>query len=438
MGLFDQLSPKLYSLVKRNRQLRNAVMPLWQLMARAFVKGRSILNRDVELPAPTGICTSTEQWVQSALARDPAARHSFQLLHPATEIRRALPKTIEKTVHWRFRAGEVTTQPATFVATIEQGRAYNEGAVITPDDQLLADVSWMIVAGEYSKDASDHAVFKNRRLPPLHKVDGRVAVLSATSGRGYYHWMFDVLPRLHLLREAGISLDSIDRFLVNNYVSRFHIETLSILGIPRGKIMESHWNPHVKADQLIVPSLVGDTGYVPVYACEFLRDTFLPKVPIDGAARPKRLYFNRTQVTHRRVTNETEVIDLLGRHGFESITLENLPLTEQIALLAGAEVVVVPHGAGLTNIVFCKPGTKIIELLSPNAVNVMYWTISNQVGLDYYYVLSDGARAPEFVNPYNNNDDLRISLTDLSDVLEMAGLDRQSTAIVGQTLRGSA
>ncbi len=43
--------------------------------------------------------------------------------------------------------------------------------------------------------------------------------------------------------------------------------------------MESQLNPHLQADTLIVPSLVGDTGSVHRYACDFLRNEFLPKIP---------------------------------------------------------------------------------------------------------------------------------------------------------------
>lgn len=311
-------------------------------------------------------------------------------------------------------------EPATFVAQIAGGRVYGEGAVISPDDHLLADVSRTIDAGAYIKDPFRHPVFGLDALPPLQEVRGNVAVLSAAGGRGYYHWMFDVLPRLYLLKQAGFYPDSIDKFLINNYVSRFHVESLNILGIPREKVLESHWNPHIRAEHLVVPSLVGDTGHIPAYACEFLRKEFLGMAP--AADSPKRLYFNRGQVTHRRVTNEGEIIHLLSTRGFKSIALESQSLPDQVALLANAEAVIVPHGAGLTNTVFCRPGTKVIELLSPNAVNVMYWTLSNQLGLDYYYLLAEGPREPDFVDAYLNNENLTINIQDLAAILDLAGI----------------
>ncbi|HEV7300600.1 MAG TPA: glycosyltransferase family 61 protein [Tepidisphaeraceae bacterium] len=424
MGLFERITPRLYALVKRNRRLRNALMPVWQFSAKATTRTRSLLSREEVLPPPQSFAETTADWVAAVNAASPEGerRYTYLPLHDPVTVERTPPKTIDPEVHWKFRVHRTRTLPARFVALIEDGRVYGEGNVITPDDQLLADVSRTTAGGQFA-DTDKHPIFTKKLLPPLRKVKGNVAVLSALHGRGYYHWMFDVLPRLQLLTEAGFTGDSVDRYLVNNYVSRFHIETLNILGIPREKVLESHWNPHIRAEQLIVPSLVGDTGHIPAYACDFLRNTFLPKVSADVPDSPKRLYFNRGQVTHRKVTNEAAVVELLGRHGFKSITLEDLPLMEQIKLMANADVVVVPHGAGLTNIVFCKPGTKVIEFLSPVAVNVMYWTLCNQVGLEYHYLLAEGERPPEPIDPHQNHENMTINLAGLADLLKVAGVD---------------
>src|SRR5688500_426087 len=116
MELLDQLTPRLYALVKRDRRLRNAAMPIWKLMAKAIVRGRSLINREPVLPPPRCTTPSTEAWISAAKARNPSSRHSFIPLQPAVQITRTLPKTVEATVHWKYRANEVATQPPTFVA----------------------------------------------------------------------------------------------------------------------------------------------------------------------------------------------------------------------------------------------------------------------------------------------------------------------------------
>jgi capsular polysaccharide biosynthesis protein len=59
-----------------------------------------------------------------------------------------------------------------------------------------------------------------------------------------------------------------------------------------------------------------------------------------------------------------------------------MPFEEQIALFSRAKAIVAPHGSGLTNIIFCGSGTKVIELVSPNYIRHYYWAIAQQLNLD--------------------------------------------------------
>jgi capsular polysaccharide biosynthesis protein len=84
------------------------------------------------------------------------------------------------------------------------------------------------------------------------------------------------------------------------------------------------------------------------------------------------------------------VVERLRGLGFTVVAPETLSFAEQARLFAGAEAVVAPHGAALANAVFCRPGTRIVELFAPGYVNVCYWALANQVGLDYRYLLARG------------------------------------------------
>ncbi len=56
------------------------------------------------------------------------------------------------------------------------------------------------------------------------------------------------------------------------------------------------------------------------------------------------------------------VVALLAEHGFEAIFMEDLSLAEQIRLMGETAVLLAPHGAGLTNMMFCAPGTQVVEI----------------------------------------------------------------------------
>ncbi|HHP7245303.1 MAG TPA: tetratricopeptide repeat protein [Elainellaceae cyanobacterium] len=294
--------------------------------------------------------------------------------------------------------------PPTFVVTIPDGRAWiapqqqswrvcDGIAIITPDGALLSDLSrsypWYL-PGCDRHDPRQHRFFQLDNLPPVERIPGRVAVLSGLSGHVYYHWMIDVLPRVEILRRGKLDLTEIDYFVVNNINQSFQRDTLAMLGLSPEKLICSDRHPHIQADELIVPSFPGHLDWVPPETLTVLRQMFARAVDStpDSAPTdcPKRLYISRSKARYRHVLNETEVIDQLQPLGFVPVVLESLPVSRQIELFAHADIIVSPHGAGLTNLIFCKTGAQVVELTSPHYVRTDYWVISHQLGLSHYFI----------------------------------------------------
>ena len=96
----------------------------------------------------------------------------------------------------------------------------------------------------------------------------------------------------------------------------------------------------------------------------------------------------------------------LTKLGFECVTLSNMRVQEQIRLFKEAQIVVGPHGGGLTNIVFCRPGTQIIELFDDSYIDP-FETLSRTVNLDYSRFLN---REPESPRGWFGKKDFRIDL----------------------------
>jgi tetratricopeptide (TPR) repeat protein/capsular polysaccharide biosynthesis protein len=328
--------------------------------------------------------------------------------------------------------------PKTFVAQIPNGRVWivpqqnywlicKAIAVITPDNYLLADVSRDypgLLPGCEKHDVRKHSVFKLEYFPPLKQIDGRVAVLSGLSGNVYFHWMVDVLPRIELLRRSGRDLAEIDWFLVNSCQHDFQRESLRILEIPEEKILESDRIPHLQATELIVPSFAGYLGWPSGWAIDFLRREFLKGI-IPGSSYPKRIYISRSKARYRRVLNEEDVVEVLAQSGFVSILPESMSLAEQIAHFYHAEVIVAAHGSGLTNTIFCKSGTKVIELVSPHYISHYYWGISQYLQLEHYFLAGEAFECyPIRQLMYQNSltEDILVNLSSLKKMVEVIGL----------------
>lgn len=409
----DRVTPFLYRLAKRSAWLRVA----WKYLQRG--KQRFALKANVSVPE--GVIDDLAALAASG-ERDNFGIIDFQPGRGSWVETRPLPSSIYEASHWKFTDNAVYEHPECFVVTLSGGRCWNQGSVITRNNQLAAQVSFVIERGAYSKQPRDHPIFKAGRLPAPRKLQGRGLLLAAYAGRGYYHWMCDVLPRLQIFREAGLSLGDVDHVVVNHYVSSFQMETMTKLGIARDKIVQLENVRHVELDELVTPSLAGDTGQVPRWVCDFLREEFLPSHP-EGASRfGKRLYISRSKTGHRKVTNDAAIISMLKGLGFDIVHLEDLSLLEQASAMSQAEVVLAPHGAGLVNIVFCSPATKVVELFHNSAVNVMFWSIAQAMDLDYYYLLSEDPQPDYHEDLYLNAEDMSFDIDELRETLRLAGI----------------
>jgi capsular polysaccharide biosynthesis protein len=307
--------------------------------------------------------------------------------------------------------------PEAFVATLTNAAVIGiSGAVMTSDRTILGDVSleWYMPPERHS------LMFRPRLHAPTH-LFGTVATLALVSGNAYYHWMVDVLPRIDLLRRAGIPMESIDHFILNGGRTPFQKQTLAALNIDAGKCVFTGRGRHYRAETLIVPSRCGASGNPPKWVADFLRTTFLSA---DGAStKSDRIYISRRTARYRRLLNEDEVVARLKVSGFREVILEDMSFREQVNLFAGAEAVAGPHGGALTKIVFCRPGTKVLEFFSPHYVNECFWALGNHVGVDHYYLLGMGKRPPAGLDRQWGEWNIRLDLRKLDDILRLAGLD---------------
>jgi capsular polysaccharide biosynthesis protein len=113
-----------------------------------------------------------------------------------------------------------------------------------------------------------------------------------------------------------------------------------------------------------------------------------------GAAPGVRLYITRENARRRRVTNEAELWRFLEVAGFTKVRAEEWSWREQIAAFARAKVIVAPHGAGLANVAFCQPGTRVVELYHRAYVNPCFARLAEIKGLDHRPVIASGDGEP--------------------------------------------
>ena len=278
-----------------------------------------------------------------------------------------------------------------YLIELPQGRIYAwQSTVCDKKGNILMDVSDALTPKGDRWNTRRHSITLKQNLPFARKHHGELVVVSSPYANNYYHWLFDTLPRL----EAEVCEG--ERPLFIHQYRAFQRDALELLGIAKGRIVAAEKHPHLRADMLLVPSLpfpplpappsVWRLPVVTSEACAFLRAKLLPSVKARFGAEwdtvlPRKIFIHRKGA--RSICNEAAVNRVLSDKGFQLVTLEELSLGEQIRLFFHAKVVVAVHGAGLANVVFCKPGTRVVELMPSAWAMPCYWSISRHVGLDY-------------------------------------------------------
>jgi capsular polysaccharide biosynthesis protein len=199
---------------------------------------------------------------------------------------------------------------------------------------------------------------------PVEQIPGTTVLLSSAEPSNYGSWLFRVLPKLQTLRP--FNLDSTVRFLVWAELPTFR-EYLRLLGVPGERIIDHKpKNVVYELERAIVPSIRNNQAYLDAESLALYGGL---RSQLGVERQPgQRIYVSRLQQSQhgstRTMQNEAELIARLETMGFRIVCPEKLSVPEQIRTFSSAEMVVGPSGSGMFNIVFCHPGTKIIDIES--------------------------------------------------------------------------
>ena len=321
------------------------------------------------------------------------------------------------------------------VYKISNGRLYTDrihDAAAILDNKIIEGPSFQLRDGpkstiQYSK-VSDSIVFRKGTPRWLRNLNGTVLSL-LTGGAGnnnYWHWLYDVLPKIDLCSKF-VNLNEVDFFLLPSLKRKFQKETLDCLNIPEHKRISSEQYRHIRAKELIITdhpvittgNATKDIQNIPNWISLWLKEKFLnAENPID---KKNKVYIDRNDETshdqpERSISNEVEIKKYLLKKNFVIVKLHNIHFTEQVNLFHNAECVVGLHGGGFANIAFCKPGTKIIELKSFGAGDVIK-NLAQKNKLNYNSIEVETKDKHKFDFPHQQGS-IYIPLSRLTQILE--------------------
>lgn len=295
------------------------------------------------------------------------------------EFTLSLPITIDNNLPRNLSTRHIVKLEEQYVAVIPGGRVVGrEPSIITSDDTILGDLSMMFAPYYFD-------IFFQPKLPDILSVPEPVLVLAGMPGENYGHWLHQMLPRLHLALKAGWHPSDFAKVIINKTQNQFAEQSLLAAGFLSEQLVPTSIHLHIKGNPLVVPS-VPHAGNTPEWITEFLRYTYGKH----SAFPRRRIYTSRANCRWRRILNEKELIPILDEFGFEIVYLEKLSFMESVRLFESAAVVCGMHGANLSNLCFCKPGSLLIEIYNPQQPEIYFWSVSTGANLEYSFLLGEG------------------------------------------------
>ncbi|ADB61817.1 Capsular polysaccharide biosynthesis protein- like protein [Haloterrigena turkmenica DSM 5511] len=286
--------------------------------------------------------------------------------------------------------GDDEEQSPPFVALIENGRILSEtGLVLTPQleiveesaaapDQAQQAMMAMLSRQLFYGDAPLRDLLSGPRPGSTRGAAGSLDIAAPLVPRypNYYHWIVETVPKIRYIRAFEEATGERVTLLVPPDAPPFVDETLELLEWPESRI-EYATAPAYDVSRLVVPSFperrAEDFGW--------LRRAVLDSAPETTPKSGDNVYVSRANAVERRVVNEDEVMDVLSRFGFSCYLLEEQSLERNARLFADADIVVGPHGAGLTDIVFAD-GCTLVELFG-DKVKQPYRLLAATLGVSY-------------------------------------------------------
>jgi len=356
--------------------------PQWQLIVDRFIDWA----RQWPWIYPRGVATITKDWVERSQRKQgwyAGLRGDwFESLYPGGVTVHAPPAHAPAKVPNLFREVSTRRYPAAFVSQLSGAHLVgDQGIVLTRDNHLL---------GEYYHEFATRSVRRAIWSKPfglvhsnVRRLSAPVALLAAPQGCNYYHWLFDVLPRIHLLERWRTV---IERYAVPDRLDAAQLESLQLLGIGEDKLLRLQQQSRYRCQNLYAPSLPGSEGCSPPWVARFLRESFLPQAAATPDCGPF-VYIMRGRDTARPVLNEPELIAKIERLGFRAILPEQKSFLDQVAMFRSARLIVAAHGAGLANLIFAT-NCAVLEIFSADYPRAdCYFTLARQAGHAYDYWL---------------------------------------------------
>lgn len=260
------------------------------------------------------------------------------------------------------------------VATVANGQLMTaSGVVLTAAGELVLETLW-------DEPHFEREFGRPRARTQATQISGTHASLVSLWCNNYFHWIFNSLPRIAVLRASGVHYDSL---IVPEPLRPFQRESLARLGISESELTP-YSGEHLQVERLVWAAPLAPINEPSSFLLKWVRDTLGPR---EQVTPERRFYLSRAGGT-RDAVNERELLDALEPLGFQRLLPESLSFEDQLRTFASADLLVGPHGSNFVNGVFSRR-VSVLECFQPAHVNWGVYTMLCAAGHDHWNLMCE-------------------------------------------------
>ena len=270
--------------------------------------------------------------------------------------------------HQDIKQNEWTSLP-TFMFSSTNCRVNSLPLLITEQNHLITEHVWPLIHKYKNKPEKVHTVFTEWQdamsvsIPEISEQfneNGKYVWLPIDeySAENPWHIWIDVVSKIRLIEKY------FPNFLIEHFVfvlanPSSYFDKIAKVFFPKIRYLTMPKNTTWKFKHLIVPSMSNHKdGIITPRLPEWIQR--LANRSVRKVSIPNKKIIVTRQSGNRSITNQEQLI--LALKGWETVSLESMDIKQQVECFSNASHILSPHGAGLINLLWCQPKTKVIEI----------------------------------------------------------------------------
>jgi len=211
----------------------------------------------------------------------------------------------------------------------------------------------------------------------------KCAYVQSVWGENYYHFLIDELPNIIKINNFDSNLQ-----IISNYNETYIREILELFNFSNN-IIKPILNTSIKIRECILTSMT-HSGKPCRSELLMIRNYMQEKKLIEFEEINLGIIIKRN-CNERKILNFDLVVNHLKNNykNIEWIVFESLSFKDSVKLFSKCKIIVAPHGAGLTNMLFAPEGIQIIEFMPYSDPNECYCHLANMLEHNYNCIVVD-------------------------------------------------